>query len=227
MSTLAELQVEVAEQIGSINVTDDATKINRYLNRGVRHVLRNTKCFVASTTATPGASANYSLAAGVLEVVDMYFTVGNDAALLTRVSVPEINQMRAYSGSAVGPASYYALAGNNLVMFYPTPAAADVLTMIYVPAPTAMSSASHDPSNATYGGVPEDYHELIALYACWWLAMYDDDASSQNGRDYKALLDIGLNRAKRELAEKGGTVQAGMVRGPLRASRRRRNDVYP
>lgn len=227
MSTLAELQTEVAEEIGSIDATNDATKINRFLNRGVRHVLRRTKCYQTSQTVTPGASANYTLPSSVLEIVDMYFTVGSESYLLERVTVPEINRMRAVGSSTASPAMYYALAGNNTIMWWPTPAASDTLTMVYVPAPTAMSSASHDPSNATYGGVPEDYHELVALYAEWKLASFDDDQSSAQGQRYKELLDEGCERAKRELAEKGGAVQARSQLGPRHRRLRRSNDTYP
>ena len=227
MATLSEMKAELVEQIGSIDATTDATKINRYLNRGVRHVLRHTKCYQTSQTVAPGANANYSLPSTVLSIVDMYFTVGNESQLLDRVTVPEINRMRAMSASTGSPASHYALAGASTVMFWPTPSATDSLTMIYVPAPTALSGASDDPSSASLGGIPVDYHELIVLYACWMLAMYDDDQSSQYGRDYKALLDLGLKQAERELAEKGGDIQPRSVLGPRHRRFRRSNDVYP
>ena len=218
MATLSELQVEVAEQIGSIDATNDATKINRYLNRGVRHVLRHTHCYAAEGTVTPGAADNYQLASTYLDIIDASFTQNSEHWELERVSPEQLRRLRR-NGSAVstsGPTRYYALAGSNLMMFYPQPGASDTLSLLYVPAPTAMSSGSHDPSNATYGGVPEDYHELIVLYACWWLAMYDDDQSSQYGRDYKALLDLGINQAKRELERKGGHKSPRFKVGPRR-----------
>ena len=227
MATLSEMQVEVVEEIGSINVTDDATKINRHLNRGVRHVLRQTRCYQTSQSVTPGASANYTLASSVLSVIDMYFVVGNESQLLNRVTVPELNRMRAMSASTASPASHYAMAGASTVMFWPTPSASDSLTMIYVPVPTALSGASDDPSSASLGGIPVDYHELIVWYACWQLARFDDDASSDYGQKYKDQLDEGIKRAKRELAEKGGEIIPRSVLGPRHRRFRRANDIYP
>lgn len=205
MATLTQLETEVVEQIGSINATDDQTKIRRYLNDGVRYVLRNTHCYQTEVTVTPGAADNYTVASTILDIVDASFSTSSDTFSLERVSPEEIRaKRRSGDSTSGGPTRYYALAGANLMMFYPQPGASDTLSLLNVPAPTAMSSDSHDPSNATYGGIPVDYHSLIVLYACWWLAMYDDDSSSQNGRDYKALLDLGVAQAKREIERKGG-----------------------
>lgn len=204
MATLTELQTTVVRQIGSINATDDATEINKYLNRGVRYVLRNTHCYQTEVTVTPGAADNYTLASTILDIVDASFTSNSENYELERRTPAEIRRMRRASASTDGPTRYYALAGANLMMFYPQPGASDTLSLLQVPAPTAMSSGSHDPSNATYGGIPEDYHDLIELYACWQLAMVDDDSSSQMGRDYKALLDLGIAAARREIERRGG-----------------------
>lgn len=218
MATLTELEVEVAEQIGSINVTDDQTKIRRYLNRAVEQVLLETHCYVLEGTVTPGAADNYTVAATYLDIIDASFTSSSQNYELERMTPAEIRRMRRASSGLTtsGPTRFYALAGANLMMFYPQPGAADTLSLLYVPQPTAMSSGSHDPSNATYGGVPAQMHDMIVLYACWWLAMYDDDSSSQMGRDYKALYDIRLREERRRLERKGGHTSPRFRAGPRR-----------
>lgn len=198
MAVLSDLQTEVAEEIGSINATDDATKINRALNRGVRDILRRTHCYVTSMTLTPGATADYTLTSSVLSIVAI-----DSADSLERVPVQEILRLRNQSTSS-SPARKYALAGATTLMWWPTPAATDTMTVYYVPAPTAMSSASHDPSSITYGGIPEDYHELIARYAMARLASFDDDASSAQGARYREEYEKGLKEMKAQLVRRGG-----------------------
>ena len=217
MSTLSELQTEVAEEIGSINATDDATKINRFLNRGVRAILRATRCYQDQITATPGAVNEYTLASSVLDIVDLAIQ-GEDSAL-ERLAPAEVRRLQRVSSASASPPRYYALAGNNLLLFHPALAADDVLDMLVVPAPTAMSSAAHDPATATYGGIPEDYHELIARYAMGRLASFDDDGSSAQGVRYRDEYREGIKEMKRELGLKGGHVLP-------RARTGRRRTVY-
>lgn len=201
MSTLSDLQTEVAEEIGSINATDDATKINRELNRGVRDILRRTHCYVESETFTPGANQNYTLDATILEVVALYFTDADSP--LDRVTVEEIHRLRQAATSGTSQPRRYAWQ-NPLILFEYAPAAADTLTVVNVPAPTAMSSAAHDPSSATYGGIPVDYHWLIARYAMRFLASFDDDSSSAQGSRYWEEYLAGIKDMNRELPRKGG-----------------------
>ena len=204
MSILSELQTSVVREIGSINATDDATEINKYLNRGVRYVLRQTKCYVDDSTVTPGANEDYNTTTSYIDILEAYFTAGGVQYPLERVTVHELLRMRRSGVSAGAPARYYALAGNNKMMFWPTPGASDSLYLLAVPAPTAMSGASDDPATATYGGIPVDYHQLIVWFACWHLARFDDDASSEYGQRYKDMLDEGIRQARRELNARVG-----------------------
>lgn len=222
MSTLADLQTEVAEEIGSIDASADATKINRALNRGVRAILRSTRCYQDQITATPGAVSEYTLATTVLDIVDLAIQ-GEDSSI-ERVSPADVRRMQRLSTANASPPRYYALAGNNLLLFHPALSASNVLDLLVVPAPTAMSAAGNDPATATYGGIPEDYHELIARYAMARLASFDDDASSAQGQRYREEYRDGLREMRRELVLKGGH------RLPIASSRRRRvhssNDTY-
>ena len=210
MSTLTELEVEVAEEIGSIDATADATKIDRFLNRGVRDILRRTHCYVESETFTPGANLNYTLDAAILEVVDMYFTDADSP--LDRVTVAEIHRLRRAASSGTSEPRRYAWQ-NPLIMFEYAPGATDTLTIVNVPAPTAMSSAANDPSTATYGGISIDYHWLIARYAMRFLASFDDDSSSAQGSRYWEEYLSGISDMRRELPRKGGARPARATLG--------------
>lgn len=215
MSVLSDLQTEVASEIGSINATDDATAINRELNRGVRDILRRSHCYVESKTFTPGANLNYTLDAAILEVISMYFTAST--VPLERVTVQEIHRLRqTVTGSTTSQPRRYAWQ-HPLILFEYAPAAADTLIVVNVPAPTVMSSASHDPSTATYGGIPVDYHWLIARYAMRFLASFDDDSSSAQGSRYWEEYLSGISDMRRELPRRGGARPARATLGRGRA----------
>jgi hypothetical protein len=218
VATLTELTTTVVRHIGSINATDDATEITKYLNRGVLHVLSRTGCYVTSTTlSTVAGTSDYTLAASILEVAYIDYTSSGSTYAMERVTPVEIMRLRRSGSGSSSPATRYAVQGHNLLMLYPTPAAIDTINMYVVPVPTVMSSGSHDPSNATYGGIPVQYHDLIEFYACWHLAMIDDDASSQIGRDYKALLDVRINDLRRDMQDRGGHMQARFRSGRRQA----------
>lgn len=203
MATLSELQQEVYDEIG-LNATSDATKVTRELNRGVRDFLRKTRCYQDQITATPGAVSEYTLASTVLDVVDL--SVSGQWNSPERVSARDVRRYaRAAASTNTGVVQYYALAGNNLLIFYPTLSAATVLDLLVVPAPTALSGASDDPSSASLGGIPVDYHEAIARYAMWKMGSYDDDQSSAQGSRYKDEYDQLVRAARRELLRKGGS----------------------
>lgn len=205
MTTFLELKTEVATEIGSINVTDDATALGRELNRAVRRILRQAPyIYMTSQTVTPGANADYSLAASVLVMNEAYFTSGGTNFDLERVSLQEIIRMRKASTTAVGATRWYALVGGNKLAFYPTPAAADTMTMYYVPAPTVMSADANDPATATYGPIPVDYHDLIARYAMARMASFADDQSASQGTRYWQEFNEGLMVMKREIHRSGG-----------------------
>jgi hypothetical protein len=201
MATLGELTTEVAEEIGSIDATADQVKIWRFLNRGVRDFLRRTHCYVQSETFTPGANLNYTLDATVLAVVDAYFT--NATTSLERVTVAEIHRMRRANTASSSYPRFYAFQ-NPLVLFNVAPAAADTLTVVNVPVPTAATNSSHDLADATYGGIPADYHDAVAYFAEWHIASFDDDASSSQGARYKEWYEGRVGACIKEMRLKGG-----------------------
>jgi hypothetical protein len=207
MATLTDLRHEVGTELGLdyLVAGDDQTNIDRALNRAVRKVLRDTRCYVTTTTVTPGASENYTLGATILDVDEMYATSSSQDYPLVRVSPYELRRMRrAASSGTTGPARYYAFRGSNLVLFYPIPGATDTVTIYYVPVPTALSSGANDTSAATFGGIPDDYAHMITLWAMHRLASYDDDQSSAQGQRYLTWYRDELAAARRELVKRGG-----------------------
>lgn len=166
-----------------------------------------------SETFTPGAALNYTLDSTVLAVLDMYFT--NASYSLERVSVADIHRIRRSSLTGSSYPRRYAFQ-NPLVLFDIAPAASDTLTVVNVPAPTVMSAGAHDPSTATYGGIPVDYHDALAYYAEWHLGSFADDASSSQGTRYKEWYMERVRDCVQEIRERGGRRQPRSTVGPVR-----------
>lgn len=220
MATLATFRTNVASILGLDNSTNgDQSLIDTYVNEGVLEVLKNTGCYVASSALSGVSTADYTLPTAALELRDLYLTSSGTDYLLERASMDEILRMRRFTPSASGPTRYYALAGHNLLMFYPTPAATDSFTLYYVPYPTALSNSAHTPSNSAYGGVPDENHNVIEFYALFRLADYDDDSTSQMGERYYALYRQGVADMRRHLSKKGGYRLARARVNPRRSHR--------
>lgn len=191
-----------------------------YLNDAVRDFLIRTKCKVARGQLDPEATDDANLSLNVLQLLNirMVGSSGYDRVPI-RTTADEILRMRAATSS--GSTRYYALQGNDLLMFYPDLAESDVVTVYYVPKPTEMSSGSHDPATDTYGGIPLEYHSALEEYAAWKMADYDDDSSSQMGVLYHAEYERLVRQTLKAVRGKGGRSLGRVVigrRGPVRSS---------
>jgi hypothetical protein len=207
MATLEEMTTQVAGELG-LHTTDDQARIWRELNRGVRDVLLRTRCYVTTTTLSlTEGTGDYTLSANTLAINYAYVT--GEERLLEPVNPEEIIERRLRTTST-DTSTLYAMQGANLLMVYPTPSSSGTLTFYYVPQPTAMSISSHDPSEATYGGIPDEYADAIEMYACWRLGSMRDDQTSGQGERYRILYEGQDGRGgriaqiKREIHRKQG-----------------------
>lgn len=210
MATLAQIRNEVTRVIGldSTAAGADETLVDGWANDAVLDVLAETRCYVTSTTinATQGVS-DQDLASTILKIVDLYCTQSGTLYRLRQVSPQQIIDMRVSANAQQdAPSTHYAVAGDNLLMLYPTPAAAYTITAYVVPKPTAMSDAAHDPSNTTYGGIPSQYHRAIVKYVEAEAADYRDDQTSQHGDRYRKDYERWLGKIRKAVNQKGNTV---------------------
>lgn len=218
MATLAVFRSNIAAILGITDtVAGDQTRVDYYLNEGILEVLKNTKCYVASSALTGVSTADYTLSTSILEIRDFYVTSGGYDTKLDRLSMDELLRMRRISPAVSSPSRYYSLAGHNMLMFWPTPAAADSFTLYYVPYPTALAASADTPSNSALGGVPAENHNVIERYALWKLADMDDDASSQVGSQYRSEYYQQLGEMRKHLRNKGGYKLSRVRVNPRRA----------
>lgn len=215
------------------SVSGDQTFIDAWVNDGITQLLMDTACYVTSATLTPGATGqDFTLDASVLEIVDIDSSNASVGYGMERLSVGELRQLRRNSGTAAtSPTLYYALAGQNLLMFYPPPGSTDVFTIYYVPVPTALSASADDPATASLGGIPTAFHKAIEYFALSEAADSNDDDSSEKGQKYFLLYQDQVKKIRRTLRRKGGSIMPRARVGPRSARSNfrninHRNDTY-
>jgi hypothetical protein len=133
-------------------------------------------------------------------------TSGGSSTYAERVPNEEIERLRAAATTvATGyPAVYYAIVGANVLKVYPTPSAADTITVFYVPRPTAMSAAQRPVRHHLRRRARRSIHKAIVLYAEWQAADYRDDESSSQGERYRQLYEDEIKRIRRYVTLHGG-----------------------
>lgn len=226
---LGDFRRRVSKVLGVENtVSGDQVEIDEAINEGVLDMLRKANVVVQKGTATLTAgTADYTLDSDILRMIDVYVTASSRNYALEQLPVPQLLHYRHTNTDLTDTVRYYALAGSNTLMVYPTPNAADVVTIYYVPRPTALSDASHDPSEATYGGIPKEFNRGIELYALWRCADMNDDKSSEQGERYRALYEAFIRECNRDVSRKGGSILPRAATSRYRKIIPGRNDIYP
>lgn len=209
MATLAQIRNEVTRVVGldSTAAGADETLLDGWVNEAVLDILLETRCYVTSAAADLTADeGDYTLHTNILHVVDSFNEMGGNRYRLCQVTPQEILDLRVSSNAqAASPVTHFAVAGDNLLMVYPTPSSDEQLTLYYVPRPTVMSGATDDPSNTTYGGIPSQFHRAIVRYAEAEAADYRDDKSSGQGDRYRADYLVWLGKIRKHTNQKGST----------------------
>lgn len=206
---------------------DDGPRLTGWANDAVVDMLRRTHCYIAigTLTMTPNVG-DYTLDTSVIAIDDIYLTSGAANYRVRRLATTDLINLRLFTVNSA-PIQMFALNGANMLMVYPTPLQADTLTIYYVPRPTAMSATTDDPSSATYGGIPSEYHYGLELYMQWKAADAFDDASSGNGESYRRMYlgdpsapigsqqrDGFIGEMKKDVRKKGGKHLAGTLIPP-------------
>ncbi len=118
---------------------------------------------------------------------------------LAQLSLDALLRRRSEGGgvaTATGPSTHYAMAGMNDLELWPTPSAADVLTLYYVYQPNALSADADVPT------IPEPYASRCLLAgACWELA---DLTGDPNGGQYQADFEQWIARFRAHLNRRRG-----------------------
>lgn len=201
--TLADLRQRVSISIGMDNTdgSEDQEMIDAYVNEGVEQVLLDTKCHVETADlALTSDDGDYDLPDGIL-FVERVMSITTDGNRPLEVVAPEdIRWFRRTQSSSIPPVRYYAIAGTNRLMLYPTPdSSSDQIEMDYIPTPTAMTSSSSTPQY-----LPFWLHPLVESYAKWKCADLKDDQTSQQGARYQQDYQMGVRQARERVKRAQG-----------------------
>ena len=228
--TRGELIFAVSRSLGLDDTasSDELTLMQRWANQAVVEVLLRTHIYIdiGNTTLTADES-EYRLDSAILAIDDGYGTTAAGIGPYDLVTTAEMIAIQ--SAAPVGPTRKVVAIEGDLLIVAPVPETSETLTFYYVPRPTAMSDDSHDPSNATYGGIPSEHHRALEYYMLWRGAEYDDKQMTR-AQEYLQQFErecVAVRKARRHKASRRlkGAPMAGYPgsNGP----RYGRNDIYP
>jgi len=210
---------------------DELTLMQRWANRGVKDVLLRTYCYVDLGDMTLSAAVtDYRIDSSILAIRNMHVTSATDTSQVSPLPIVDMQTVDEYldaNPAAADPtmAAFY----GTLLRVAPTPSGANVIRFYYTPNPSDMTDDTHDPSNATYGGIPAEYHEGILYYMLWKGAEYDDKQAALSPKEYRQAYEGLLADIRKQLRKKSGRgLNPARVGYPMHSRfGTSRNDVYP
>jgi hypothetical protein len=203
--------------------SEERELMEEWANEGVIDILLETHVRVELGELTLTAGVNdYRVDSSVMAVKEIDPTGGVDAQLVTS---DEIYDRRRASDV---PDSLFQLAiTGDLFQVWPTPSQTQVIKYVYVARPTPMTNDAHDPSQETYGAIPEEFHPGIQAYMEKQAAMYDEKRAPFGPVEYEQAYQAWLVKIRKRTR---GKAQRGLNRARIGYPERgipRRNDVYP
>lgn len=195
--TLAEMREEVMSIIGMSGDGEEA-RVDSWINRGVKRILTLTSCEVQTADVDLDVDeGDYESDEDIIRMVTIHNLT--DSRPLDRVTVQELEAKRLYGDATGGITCYASPPRSDTLMFYPTPDSATQLRLYYVPKPRVLDEDANEPDE-----IPDEWHDLVVLYALGWAADWDDDTSSSQGQRYRADFKEGIKDMKRALLSKAG-----------------------
>ncbi len=222
--------------------SDELILMQRWANRGVVDFLIKTHAYLEiGQMALSIGTSNYRIDPNILAMDEV--TLPDTSGNPIRLDIIDSADLQYYlantTASIVSP--LYASIDGTLMRVAPAPTSAVTLTYFYVPKPTEMTADgttgadANDPSTATYGGIPTEFHDAIFTYMLWKGAEYDDKGGGfyrghafAPGYAYQTVYEQMCKDAVKRLRQKAGRgMHAGKVGYPDRFRVGRRNDTYP
>lgn len=205
-STFTDLQNEVIAKV-RLDSTNDLQKVKDWINRVYADICIDTEAIqgVATMTLTANTS-QYTLDSALLRIKQMYVTPSGQqqSRPLVPTTVEQILEWSASNGATTsnqGSVTHYAQYGVDQIYFYPTPYAADTITVYYVKLPTALSSGTDVPS------LQEPYvTECLVNGACYQAAVFLKDPDAEL---FKRDFEQARARFRGHLRRKQGSMTQG------------------
>lgn len=202
-STFLDIQDSVINKL-RLDDAADRNKVKDWINQAYTDVCIETQASItAATMALTANQAEYTLPSAPVRITDIFVTPvsGTRYGPLDAVSLAQILQWRNASdgtNASTGTVQCYCRRGLNLLEVWPTPSAADVLTVYYVERPAPLSADTDIPE------LPEPYATKTLEYGA--LAEAADFKRDPSEDKYRALYQDWMRRLQAHLNMAGGGV---------------------
>jgi hypothetical protein len=170
--TRGQLVSRVAAKLG-FSTSEEIGFLQAWANEGVVDVLLKTRVYVDIGVAT--LTSGESLYRGDVNALAIHDVITRGWELRTPAELDAGMRGIAFQG--------------DLIQVSPPPSEDTEILFRYVPEPTPMSADSHDPSDPTYGGIPNEYHRAVEYYMLWQGAEYDDKQAALSPKDYRGAYE--------------------------------------
>jgi hypothetical protein len=223
---LAEYRTRIARVSGMSTASSaDTALMDAWVNEGIVKFLVETKMHTRlASLALTADQGDYTLDTDILAMQALWYEPSdNDKKLLERVAPETLFELRLPQATDNTTSRYYAISGAHTLMLYPDPpSSSDLLHLLYVPRPAALSSTADTPSATANGNIPEEYHDVIEAYALWKAARAEEHKGSDNGLQFQSEYERAIAKIRGEIQRKAGVVQPS-----VRIGRPRRFPVSP
>jgi hypothetical protein len=158
---------------------EERALLEELANEAVLDVLRRTRLAMRCVDITLVAGEReYELADEILTLHNLKTAAGT-----------ELNEYATGDIRRVGSGGYAVVGYNRLVLGWEPDADGLTISAWYQRRPTPMSDDTHDPSNITYGGIPEEFHPALINYMCWHAAASVGESATGLGERYRILYE--------------------------------------
>lgn len=205
-STFLDIQNAVIAK-AALSATGDLQAVKDWINQAYTEVFVETEASIQQGTTTLTVNvASYTLDAAVARLRQMFVTPAGQTSVyeqppMERATLDDILVRRQTNGITATAGSYcthYALVGARGLEVWPTPAAADVITMFYAAFPTALSS------NADVPALDEPYASKLLEYGA--LVQAGEFKGDPATGDWQAKYASWADRYARHLDQKQGDI---------------------
>jgi hypothetical protein len=166
---------------------EEATLVHDLINEAILDITRRSKLNMRCVNiSVPAGNSYFEMADEILTIMDLRRmpdgpSDSNGAVLIQKHADEVLNDVTGFSFSIIGY--------NTLLLSGGTASARNYKAW-FVPRPLPLTDDMQSPSDALYGGIPEEFHYTAILnYILWNGADYGDDITSQSGERYRLLYE--------------------------------------
>lgn len=207
---------------------EELTLLQEWLQDGVVDVLLRTHCRseIGDMGLTAGI-AEYRIDTNILAILNGRVSSLAGLGDYTVVTMSEVLDMQVVNLVGGGTEKFIAIEGDMMIV-QPTPTTGDTIRFVYIARPQNMTNDTDDPSNATFGGIPPEYHYGIEDFMNWKAATYDQRRGSPvSAKDFHDIYIANCATIRKNVKRKQGRGLAPAKVGYPGRRLSSRNDTYP